>query len=182
MTGRKGSRPVQLIRFLAYGMSPRRVVMAATSLAYARLARGACPPRAPWPITPHAPSAPRPWPSCVSGMSAARSLVKPVSERPHPRRQPLSPSPIAAKAVTGLARPSVEPSRNVHEGARQQWPCRGESGSEARSRTRERARRRASAPQHILMTESRVPSLAFVPYSQTPGTAVHVSNVCGDKQ
>jgi hypothetical protein len=139
-------------------------------------------------------SAPRPWSFCVSGMSGSIAVQArqraPVSAPAMSRRRP-------AKAVTGLARPSVEPSRNVRERAcpptpfyvapssirvepssaqassagrtparsvirpscpspslplhgppapnarqrppqaRQQWPCRGESGSEARSQTRE---------------------------------------------
>lgn len=54
---------------------------------------------------------------------------KPVSERP-------------ARSVNRPSRPS--PLLPLH--ARQQWPCRGESGSAARSRTRaRRATRRASA-------------------------------------
>jgi len=96
-------------------MSPRRVVMAATSLAYARLARGAC-----RPMANHAPcpSAPRPWPSCVSGMFQLDRFVQ-ARQRAPVSAPAMSASPIAAKAVTGLAWPSVEPSRNLHERARQ---------------------------------------------------------------
>ena len=62
------------------------------------------------------------WPSCVSGMSG--SIARPSPSANARVRAGNVASPIAAKAVTGLARPSVEPSRNVRERAS---PARGAS-------------------------------------------------------
>jgi hypothetical protein len=95
--------------------------------------------------------------------------------------------------------------------ARKQWPCPGESGSEARSRTREPSKassecaaahthesdcvnvsRSPAEPveawhgfscraRHGTYSESRAPSLGFVPSSQSPGIAVLVSHAGGCK-
>ena len=113
-----GSKPVQLIRFSAYSMSPRRLARgvwarprADCARACQRLAHG----RLAYPCR-HGRYKPRLRPACP-----ARSLVQ-ARQRAPVSAPAIVASPIAAKAVTGLARPSVEPSRNVHERARPPTP------------------------------------------------------------